>query len=171
MIPLLSCKAHSLGRPGSVQCLSCGGLDSGGAPSAIALWTASLALAAMFRFGGSRLRKGLGHRHGVLQCLFSAATATSSSLPFVVKLPVPRTTSKWQPLKPKSCFSAWASAWGTQPLKSTLPGGWGSLGVRSLGSVLAFFQEQRVGPFLQRKGRVVGSAAVFCVHYARCSKG
>lgn len=73
--------------------------------------------------------------------------------------------------KTKSLLLCLSKPWATQPLKSTLLGGWESLGLRNLGSLLAFFQEHSVGPFLQGKGRVVGSTAVFCIHCARRSKG
>lgn len=73
-LPHNHCSAFFVGRPGSVQNLLCSGLDSGGAASALALWSASMTMTVMFWFGGSRLRKGLGHHWGVLQCQFLAAT-------------------------------------------------------------------------------------------------
>lgn len=47
----------------------------------------------------------------------------SRYLPFVVKLPAPCTTSKWQMPKVKRLLHCLSNQWGTQPLKSTLP--WG----------------------------------------------
>lgn len=172
MISPLSCNAHSLGRPGSVQRLLRSGLDSAEAPSAIALWTASVATAAMFRFAGKQTHKRSG------ASLWSVAVPVLGShhklqlFAFGAKLPVLCVTPNWQPPKSSGRFAAWANdGEQTQSLKSTLPGGWGSLGLHNLGCLLALFQEQSVGPFLQGKGRVVGSVVVFCVHHAECSKG